>query len=44
MYDVPVRNYSFDINFLDPALLPPLRPVLRDVNALGFTQEVCPGF
>jgi hypothetical protein len=44
VYDVPVRNYAFDVDFLDPALLPPLTPVFRDTNALGFTQEVRPGF
>jgi hypothetical protein len=44
VYDVPVRNFAFDIDFLDPALLPPLTPVFRDINALGFTQEVRPGF
>jgi hypothetical protein len=32
------RNYSFDINFLTPALLPPQTPMFRDLNALGFTQ------
>lgn len=33
----------FDTNFLNPALLPPLTPVFRDINALGFTQETRPG-
>ena len=43
VYDVPTRNYSFDLDFLDPALLPPLTPLFRDTNALGFTQETRPG-
>jgi hypothetical protein len=33
----------FDTDFLDPSLLPPLTPVFRDTNALGFAQEVRPG-
>jgi hypothetical protein len=32
------RNYTFDIDFLTPALLPPRTPVFRDLNTLGFTQ------
>ena len=43
VYDVPDRLYSFDLDFLDPALLPPLTPLFRDTNALGFTQETRPG-
>ncbi len=43
VYDVPQRDYTFDIDFLDPALLPPLTPMFRDLNALGFTQETRPG-
>lgn len=42
-YDVPRRDYIFDTDFLDPAKLPPLTPVFRDVNSLGFTQENRPG-
>jgi hypothetical protein len=37
------RKYNFDMDFLDPSLLPPLTPVFRDTNALGFAQEVRPG-
>ena len=44
VYDVPTRAFAFDVDFLDPALLPPLTPVFRDTNALGFAQEVRPGF
>ncbi|MEP7117068.1 MAG: hypothetical protein ABI880_05775, partial [Acidobacteriota bacterium] len=43
IYGVPTRNYSFDINFLDPSKLPPLTPAFRDINALGFSQETRPG-
>jgi hypothetical protein len=42
VYDVPERNYVFDTDFLDPDLLPPLTPVFRDLNSLGFTQETRP--
>jgi hypothetical protein len=43
VYGAPVRNYFFDINFLNPALLPPNTPVFRDMNAVGFSQELRPG-
>jgi hypothetical protein len=43
VYGAPARNYSFDVDFLNPALLPPLTPVFRDLNALGFSQEMRPG-
>jgi len=43
VYGAPARNYSFDTDFLNPALLPPLTPVFRDLNALGFSQELRPG-
>ncbi len=43
IYGVPTRQFSFDTNFLDPSLLPPLTPAFRDVNALGFSQETRPG-
>jgi len=42
VYDAPSRNYSFDQDFLTPALLPPETPMLRDVNAIGFTQMILP--
>ena len=38
VYSVPTRDYSFDVAFLNPAQLPPLTPVFRDLNSLGFTQ------
>ena len=43
VYSPPVRNYQFDTDFLNPATLCPLTPVFRDLNALGFTQEMRPG-
>jgi Tfp pilus assembly protein PilX len=43
VYSAPGRNYLFDINFLSPALLPPLTPVFRDINITGFSQETRPG-
>lgn len=32
------RDFLFDIDFLNIALLPPRTPMFRDVNVLGFTQ------
>ena len=43
VYGAPTRNFNFDTDFLDPALLPPLTPVFRDLNTLGFAQELRPG-
>jgi hypothetical protein len=43
VYDTPIRDYTFDVDFLDPAKLPPLTPAFRDLNALGFSQELRPG-
>jgi len=43
VYDVPTRDYQFDLDFLDPTKLPPLTPAFRDLNALGFSQELRPG-
>jgi hypothetical protein len=43
VYSAPTRKYNFDTDFLDPARLPPLTPVFRDINALGFAQEIRPG-
>jgi hypothetical protein len=42
-YGAPTRVFNFDTDFLNPAKLPPLTPVFRDVNALGFAQETRPG-
>jgi hypothetical protein len=43
VYSTPGRDYLFDVDFLDPAKLPPLTPAFRDLNALGFSQELRPG-
>ena len=45
VYGAPLRpvNFAFDADFLDPRLLPPLTPMFRDTNSLGFAQEVRPG-
>jgi Tfp pilus assembly protein PilX len=43
VYGAPTRNFNFDTDFLDPTLLPPLTPVFRDLNTLGFAQELRPG-
>jgi hypothetical protein len=42
VYSAPVRNYSFDTNFLDPSKLPPGTPRFRDINILGFQQTFTP--
>ena len=43
VYQAPTRVFNFDTDFLNPALLPPLTPVFRDINAVGFWQETRPG-
>jgi len=43
VYSAPTRAFNFDIDFLDPAKLPPLTPMFRDLNDLGFTEEIRPG-
>ena len=40
VYDPPTRAYTFDLEFLEPELLPPLTPMFRDVNTTGFTQVI----
>jgi hypothetical protein len=42
VYNPPGRAYEFDANFLTPSLLPPLTPMLRLVNTIGFTQMILP--
>jgi len=42
VYDPPSRGYIFDSNFLTPSLLPPLTPMLKTVNTIGFTQMLLP--
>jgi len=42
VYSPPTRGYNFDSDFQIPAKLPPLTPMLRDVNTIGFTQMFLP--
>jgi hypothetical protein len=42
VYNPGTRNYQFDSNFLTPSLLPPLTPMLRTINTIGFTQMTLP--
>jgi hypothetical protein len=43
VYGVPIRNFIFDTDFIVPALLPPNTPMFRDMNVVGFSQELRPG-
>lgn len=43
VYTAPTRNFLFDTDFLDPTKLPPMTPVFRDVNTLGFSQIIKAG-
>ncbi len=38
VYGAPTRGYNFDVEFLNPDLLPPKTPMFRDVNTTGFMQ------
>jgi Tfp pilus assembly protein PilX len=38
VYSPPTRGYKFDNNFLNPQLLPPRTPLLRDINTTGWTR------
>jgi len=42
VYSPPGRGYVFDSNFLTPSLLPPLTPMLKTINTIGFTQMLLP--
>jgi hypothetical protein len=42
VYGAPPRDYNFDVEFLQPQLLPPRTPLFRDVNTTGFTQLLLP--
>ena len=42
VYSPPSRGYNFDVDFLEPPLLPPRTPMFRDVNITGFTRMSCP--
>lgn len=40
VYEPPTRGYNFDVEFLQPAFLPPETPMFRDINTTGFTQVI----
>lgn len=42
VYNPATRGYNFDVEFLQPNLLPPRTPLFRDVNTTGFTQLLLP--
>ena len=42
VYSPPSRGYNFDVDFLEPTLLPPRTPMFRDVNITGFTRMNLP--
>lgn len=42
VYKPPTRGYNFDVEFLQPNLLPPCTPLFRDVNTTGFTELLLP--
>jgi hypothetical protein len=42
VYSPPTRGYNFDVEFLNPATLPPETPNFRDINITGFTQVKAP--
>ncbi len=42
VYGAPVRNYSFDTLFLNPANLPPGTPMFQDVVSLSYHQGFAP--
>lgn len=42
VYQPPQRNYTFDSDFNTPSKLPPLTPMLRDINTIGYTQLMLP--
>lgn len=42
VYNPPARSYAFDTDFLTPDTLPPLTPMLLDVNTVGFSQMILP--
>ena len=43
VYSVPTRAFIFDTDFTVPALLPPNTPMFRDMDVVGFSQELRPG-
>jgi len=44
VYGIPaLRDYAFDTDFQNPSKLPPLTPMFRDMDAIGFSQQLQPG-
>jgi hypothetical protein len=43
VYEAPARAFVFDTDFTNPTLLPPNTPMFRDMNAVGFSEELRPG-
>ena len=39
-YSPPIRNFTFDVEFLVPSQLPPGIPRFRDINNLSFRQTI----
>jgi hypothetical protein len=42
VYSPPTRGYQFDVDFLNPTLLPPRTPMFRDINTTGATILLLP--
>ena len=42
VYAPPTRGYQFDVEFLNPTLLPPRTPLFRDTNTTGWTRLMLP--
>lgn len=42
VYGAPTRNFYFDTNFLNPALLPPATPMFQNVVDLSYHQNFTP--
>lgn len=42
VYQPPIRNYIFDVDFTNPAGLPPGTPMFRDVESLSYRQLFLP--
>jgi hypothetical protein len=42
VYSPPLRNYSFDSDFLVPTNLPPGTPMLQDIDTLSYWQSFSP--
>jgi len=42
VYQPPIRNYLFDVDFTNPSGLPPATPMFRDVESLSYRQLFLP--